>query len=107
MDKTKEQNISYGENIRFNIFQLQRIHDITCLLIGIVSGIMMLESLDGFAFFFTTMFSIDCYIYFMNGIGSQKKYFQNPVKEIFLMDYNRTTFGFIMMWTLFFRLMDP
>ncbi|GMM35174.1 hypothetical protein DASC09_024990 [Saccharomycopsis crataegensis] len=95
--------VTYGESIRTNTKKINYIHDICSLVMGTVAGILNLESLHGFGFFFGASFLVDLVIYVLahiNSGGSTSNYFQHPIKEIFLVDYSRSVFSFIMMWTL-------
>lgn len=95
--------VTYGENIKHNTATISYIHDISSLVLGVVAGILGLESIDGFKFFFAATLVIDTIIYVIGLVLSKGKienYFSNPALEIFLNDYSRTLFSFVMMWTL-------
>lgn len=67
------------ENIAHNTRQLSNIRSITSLLLGIAAGILGLESLSGFAFYFISQQLISSLFYFLLLEGDAERYFGGSV----------------------------
>ncbi|KAI5965755.1 uncharacterized protein KGF55_001118 [Candida pseudojiufengensis] len=98
-------NESYSPfNITINKQKLQHIHDVSSLVLGIVAGIMTLESIYGFLFFLIGNFVTNIVFYVICTQGNSHKFFRNPIQEIFIEGIPTDIAGYIMMWCLIYAL---
>lgn len=91
-------------NINTNKQKLQYIQDVASLVLGVVAGIITLESLNGFLFFFAGLSLTNAAFYLLCGQGKIQKFFQNPFQEIFVQGIAGNLPGYIMMWCLVYAL---
>lgn len=67
------------DSLMHNTRQLSNIRSITSLLLGIAAGILGLESLAGFAFYFISQQLISSLFYFLVMEGDAERYFSGNV----------------------------
>lgn len=96
--------ISYQHNINANKLKLQKVQHILCLVLGIGSGILTLESLPGFLFYFGGITLCNAAFYFVCCEGKPKLFFTNVVQEVFFDGLFQNIAGYIMMWCLTYTL---
>ena len=70
------------DSIQHNTRTLSNIRSITSLLLGIAAGILGLESLNGFLFYFISQQLISSLFYFILVEGAAEKYFVGSVTEV-------------------------
>lgn len=70
------------ESIQHNTRMLSNIRSISSLFLGIAAGILGLESLNGFLFYFISQQLISSLFYFILVEGSPEKYFPGTVTEV-------------------------
>lgn len=70
------------DSIQHNTRILSNIRSISSLFLGIAAGVLGLESLNGFLFYFISQQLISSLFYFILVEGSAEKYFAGSVKEI-------------------------
>ena len=70
------------DSIQHNTRTLSNIRSITSLLLGIAAGILGLESLNGFLFYFISQQLISSLFYFILVEGAAEKYFAGSVTEV-------------------------
>lgn len=70
------------DSIQHNTRMLSNIRSISSLLLGIAAGILGLESLNGFLFYFISQQLISSLFFFLLVEGSAEKYFPGTVAEI-------------------------
>ncbi|RLV96342.1 ER membrane protein complex subunit 6 [Spathaspora sp. JA1] len=93
-------------NIKSNKDKLQHVQDITSLVLGIVSGILTLESLYGFLLYVVGLTLANGLFYVLCGDGKVERYFKSPVQEIFVSGVVGNIPGFVMMWCLVYALVS-
>ena len=91
-------------NIDTNVQKLQHVHDVTSLVLGVVAGIMTLESLYGFAVYIIGILITNLAFYIICGEKQANKFFKKPIQEIFVNGLLNNTPGFIMLWCLVYAL---
>ncbi|CCG23677.1 Emc6 protein [Candida orthopsilosis Co 90-125] len=91
-------------SISTNKQKLQYIQDVASLVLGVVAGIITLESLKGFLFFFGGLSLTNAAFYVLCGQGNIHKFFQSPFQEIFVSGVVGNLPGYIMMWCLVYAL---
>ncbi|RCK62925.1 ER membrane protein complex subunit 6 [Candida viswanathii] len=94
----------YQPSIEANKQKLQHIHDVASLALGVGSGILTLESLNGFLFYLAGITATNVLFYIICGEGRPGKYFKSPIQEVFLNGVFSNLAGFIMMWCLVYAL---
>lgn len=96
--------IYYAPNIEANKKKLQDVRDRSVLVLGLGAGILTLESLYGFAFYFAGITFANAVFYLICCGKGPKQYFANPLLEIFVSGVVADIPGFVMMWCLLFAL---
>lgn len=94
----------YQPSIEANKQKLQNIHDVASLALGVGSGILTLESLNGFIFYLVGITATNLLFYIICGESKPSKYFKSPIQEVFLNGIFSNLSGFIMMWCLVYAL---
>lgn len=94
----------YQPSIEANKQKLQHIHDVASLALGVGSGILTLESLNGFLFYLIGITLTNLVFYIICGENRPGKYFKSPLQEVFLNGIFSNLSGFIMMWCLVYAL---
>lgn len=84
--------------------QLQYVQDFTGLLFGCAAGVLKLESSTGFAGFLLQLTIVNCLFISLITQFTPSKYFESPVKNIFIDNFMRNSAAFLMMWTLIYAL---
>lgn len=69
------------DSLTHNTRQLSNIRSITSLLLGVAAGILGLESLAGFAFYFISQQLISSLFYFLLLEGDAERYFSGSVAK--------------------------
>lgn len=98
------QKFYYQPSIEANKQKLQHVHDVASLALGVGSGILTLESMNGFIFYLIGITVINLLFYIICGEGRPSKYFKNPLQEVFISGVFSNIPGFIMMWCLVYAL---
>ncbi|CCH62489.1 hypothetical protein TBLA_0H02030 [Henningerozyma blattae CBS 6284] len=91
--------VKSSTNIQINKQRLLYVQDITTLLFGLGSGILQLESLQGFAMFFIGFCFINLLYIGILCKFQPVKYYVNPLQEIFMDNFVRELTGYVMSWT--------
>ena len=94
----------YQPSIEANKQKLQHMHDVASLALGVGSGILTLESLNGFIFYLVGITATNLLFYIICGESKPSKYFKSPIQEVFLNGIFSNLSGFIMMWCLVYAL---
>ncbi|CCE81858.1 Piso0_002535 [Millerozyma farinosa CBS 7064] len=100
----KRELIYYIPNIESNKKDLQYVHDVTSLTLGIGSGILTLESYKGFLLYIFGYTAVNLIFYFVCCNKKAASFFRKPFHEIFLEDILSDMPGFVMMWCLTYAL---
>ncbi|KAG7662740.1 uncharacterized protein J8A68_003728 [[Candida] subhashii] len=101
---TESEILYYPPSIEVNKHKLQHVQDITSLVLGIGSGILTLESFNGFIFYFVGLTIANGLFYIICGEGQANKFFKKPLQEIFINGLLGNVPAFIMMWCLVYAL---
>ncbi|CAK9441018.1 uncharacterized protein LODBEIA_P48870 [Lodderomyces beijingensis] len=91
-------------SIETNRQKLQHVHDVTSLALGVVAGIMTLESLYGFLVYFVGISVTNVAFYLICGESNAGKFFRNPIQEIYVNNLLNNIPGFVMSWCLVYAL---
>ncbi|CAH6722385.1 ER membrane protein complex subunit 6 [[Candida] jaroonii] len=94
----------YGPNVESNKKNLQYIHDVMCLSLGVGAGVLSLESLYGFLFYIVGMTLTNVGFIIVCCEGKPKEFYRNPLQQIFLDGLQGNIAGFVMMWCLVYAL---
>ncbi|CAI5759306.1 unnamed protein product [Candida verbasci] len=94
----------YTPSIVANKHKLQHVQDVASLVLGVASGIMSLESINGFVFYFIGITLTNLLFYIICTEQQPYKFFKNPLHEIFIKDLFNNISGYIMMWCLIYAL---
>lgn len=98
------ETIIYPASLNVNKQKLQHVHDIASLVLGVGSGVLTLESLYGFAFYLVGFTLTNVVFYVVCCEGQPKRFFTNPLQQVFLDGIFGNVSGFIMMWCLVYAL---
>ncbi|CCD24503.1 Emc6p NDAI_0D01890 [Naumovozyma dairenensis CBS 421] len=91
-------------NVMENKKTLLFLQDSTTLIFGLCSGILQLESMNGF-YMFVLSYVFVCSLFLMWIChGKPAKYFMSPIQDIFLESFFRELMGFVMAWTFSYAL---
>lgn len=82
------------------------IRSITSLAIGIGAGILKLESYYGFLFYIVFSIFIGVLHHFVIAKGQPEQYFLSPFNDVWAGELVLGLSSFILMWTLFYDLVD-
>lgn len=85
---------------------IQHVRNVSSLAIGIGAGILHLESYYGFLFFAIASTVVSVLLYTVSSKGNPGFYFIKPVKQLFWDDIFTGMSSFVLMWTLFYELVD-
>lgn len=96
--------VYYPPSIEVNKQKLQHVQDISSLVLGVVAGILTLESFSGFLLYFLGFTVANGLFYSICGEGQPNKYFKKPIQEIFINGLHGNIPAFIMMWCLVYAL---
>ncbi|KAL9126158.1 MAG: hypothetical protein Q9217_004754 [Psora testacea] len=92
------------ESVQHNNQVISNIRTLTASLFGIGSGILGLESYEGFLFYLLGTFFVSCLIYGILAKGDSKRYFDNVWGELWAGDVLGGGLSFVLTWTLFYGL---
>lgn len=99
--------VKFGPAIQANAKVLQYVHDVTSLVYGTSAGILQFESIQGFSFFLISNFTTSLlYLILVVGFNKQDKYYEHGLSSIFLTNFSRSLTAYLMMWTLFYALIQ-
>jgi hypothetical protein len=79
---------------------------VSSLAIGVGAGILHLESYYGFLFYAIASTIVSILLYTVSSTGNPGRYFVYPVKQLFVDDIFAGLSSFLLMWTLFYELVD-
>ena len=96
--------VKSGTNIQENKKRYETLLDKICLMAGVVTGILQLESTYGFlAFIITYLMSVILYTLWICG-GKPGSFYENTISDLLFDNFTRELMGFIMAWTFSFAL---
>ncbi|VVT57164.1 uncharacterized protein SAPINGB_P005566 [Magnusiomyces paraingens] len=104
--KERELQISplYIPNIVFNKLTISYIRNVTSLAFGICAGILQLESIYGFLFYFVASTLVSFLIQVLVVGSSPLSYFVTPKSDVFWAEIVSCLSSYVLMWTLFYGL---
>ncbi len=82
-----------------NLQAVQRTRATIAILSGIVSGILGLQSLSGFSFYFGVSFFLSLCLWFISVQTESQKYFLSSF-QIWFQDVLSNLFSYVLFWTL-------
>lgn len=98
--------VKSGANIQENKKRYITLLDKICLVAGVVTGILQLESSMGFIAFLVTYLST-CLLYVIWICGCKPgAFYDNVVSDLIFDNFSRELMGFIMAWTFSFALIN-
>ncbi|KAG5362004.1 ER membrane protein complex subunit 6 [Yarrowia sp. C11] len=95
-----------GQSIAENTKSIQYVRSVSSLAIGVGAGILHLESYHGFVFYAIASTVVSILLYTVSSTGNPSRYFVHPVKQLFVDDIFSGLSSFLLMWTLFYELVD-
>ncbi|AOW00957.1 Rab5-interacting protein-domain-containing protein [Yarrowia lipolytica] len=95
-----------GQSIAENTKSIQYVRSVSSLAIGVGAGILHLESYYGFLFYAIASTIVSILLYTVSSTGNPGRYFVYPVKQLFVDDIFAGLSSFLLMWTLFYELVD-
>lgn len=99
-----EKPVKSGTNIQENKKKYERLMDKVCLVAGAVTGILQLESTNGFIAFLAT-YMLTALVYVMWICKAKPgQYYESVISNIIFDNFARELMGFIMAWTFSFAL---
>ena len=98
------EKLQWGAAIDANRSKLLHVHDVMSLVLGTACGILALEAYTGAAFFVATTTLVNAGFYMVCCEGKGSRFFQSPIKEIFIDTLGSSVAGFVMMWCLVYAL---
>ncbi|ODV72290.1 Emc6p CYBJADRAFT_168606 [Cyberlindnera jadinii NRRL Y-1542] len=98
--------VKYAQSIQHNTKTLQYVHDFTSLIFGISAGILQLESLNGFLFLFISFALVSSLFTISHCQLQPSRYFESPLKSLYVDDLARYLTAFLMSWTLAYALVQ-
>lgn len=101
---SNEEVIYYGGSLQANQKKLQHVYDVMSLTLGVGSGILMLETLQGFLFYLVGISITNVAFYIMCCEKSASRFFRSPFQEIFINGIVSNAAGYVMMWCLVYAL---
>ena len=98
------QKFYYQPSIEANKQKLQHVHDVASLALGVGSGILTLESMNGFIFYLIGITVTNLLFYIICGEEQAIKIFQESfARGVYKWGFSNIP-GFIMMWCLVYAL---
>ncbi|KAG5367222.1 ER membrane protein complex subunit 6 [Yarrowia sp. B02] len=95
-----------GQSIAENAKSVQYVRSVSSLAIGVGAGILHLESYYGFLFYVIASTVVSVLLYTVSSTGNPGRYFVHPLKQLFVDDVFSGLSSFVLMWTLFYELVD-
>lgn len=94
----------YTPNIDANRKKLQHVHDVVSLTLGVVAGVLALESLHGFLFYVAGLTVVNTVFVAVACEGQVARFFPNSWYDVFVTGISTNLAGYVMMWCLVYAL---
>lgn len=98
------EKLQWTAAIEANQKKLQHVHDVMSLVLGTACGILALEAYLGAAFYVAASTLVNGAFYMVCCEGKGSRFFESPIKEIFVDTLGTSVAGFVMMWCLVYAL---